>query len=86
MEKALVVTHGAQSSDSDVSDFTGDEGAAVKLFWLPPGGVHVSRLTYKELNPVGDKATEHSFGVKQADSPLRLCVFLPDMSASTLKG
>lgn len=43
VENELLVTQGAQSSDSDASDFTGEEGAVVELSWLPPGGLHVSR-------------------------------------------
>lgn len=78
----LLVTQGAQSSDSDASDFTGDEGAAAKLFRLPPGRLHVSRHRYREFKPIGDTAS----GLQQVDSPARLSVFLPDMSASTLNG
>lgn len=80
MEKALLVTQGAHSSDSDASDFTGDDGAAVKLFLLPPGRLHASRHRYRELRPRGDTDTS---GLKTVDSP---SVFLPDISASTLNG
>lgn len=83
VENVLLVIQGAQSSGSDASDFTGDEGAAVKLFRLPPGRLHVSRHRYREFKAKGDTATEPPSGLQQVDSA---SVFLPDMSASTLNG
>lgn len=71
MENAVLVTHGAQSSDSDASDFTGEEVVVVELFRFPPGGLHVSRHRYREFKLVGDTSSEPLSGLQQVDSPPR---------------
>lgn len=82
VEKALLVTQGAQSSGSDASDFTGDEDAV--FLRLPPGRSYVSRHRYSEFTPRGDPDTERD--LQSLDSRRRSSVFRPDMSASTLNG
>lgn len=67
----MLVTHGAQSSDSDASDFTGEEVIVVELCRFPPGGLDVSRHRYREFELAGDTSTEPLSGLQQVDSPPR---------------
>lgn len=85
-EKALADTHCAHSSDSETSDFTGEEGTATKLCRPSPGGLHVSRHRYTEFNPASVAAAVLPVVLQHVDGSVRCSVFLPDMSASTLNG
>lgn len=82
LEKVLFVTQAAQSSDSDTSDFTQEEGAM--FLRLPAGGYCISRHRNSEFTPRVDTAPEP--GLQSLESRRRPSVFHPDMSASTLNG
>lgn len=74
----------ADHEDAQSSGLTGDRGSAVTPLRLSPAGLRVSRRRHREFSPGAD--TKLLLVLQQADSPPRLSVFLPAMSASTLKG